>query len=625
MTTKTHFILATIVAMTLSMQLHSQILFDYTGDEDGVAEAVAAGLIFDILDEVNGPIHSEVWCSSGLGSTNWELSDGPFNTGFSAMQIVLIPESCRSMTVTSFQFTIRRDAAGPQLNRMAYSIDGGVTWVDAGSDFATNANPCEVVEVYNWDVPDFTTTSTLIFRIYGWNADNSAGQQHLLDGFISGTTSFVGPFTYYADVDADGYGNAGSTTTACSAPVGYVANSLDCDDANSGIKPGATEICNSIDDDCNGTADDGLTFTNYYADNDGDTYGDPATSISTCDGAPVGYITDNTDCDDDVAVINPTTVWYADADADGYYTGPGITQCVYPGPGYYFDGFAGGGDCNDADPAINPGATEICGNAIDENCDGYIEALAVYANIFSENPVCKPNSVILGASPSGVGNTYQWYRNGTIIPGATSENLNVTALRGHYQVMVSNGSCTEISDSVFVRIYNPNDPVINYATTDLCVTNPIKLKATFGFAPDHSYQWYKNDILIPGATSAKYNATEAGVYTVNVYADFLGCNFWSAGVELSEACRLDADYTNLKASIYPNPNNGTFVMSLNSALSIQEATVQITNLLGEVVYSTVISASTTQLALSIPSPAAGIYTATIISGDTHTQLQFVVQ
>ncbi|MEQ1721371.1 MAG: MopE-related protein, partial [Nitrosomonas sp.] len=126
--------------------------------------------------------------------------------------------------------------------------------------------------------------------------------------------------TFYADVDGDGFGNAASSVLACSAPLGYVTNSTDCDDNNAAINPAALEVCNGIDDNCDGLADDGLTFVTYYADADGDTYGNALVSQSTCNGAPVGYVVDAT-------------------------------------------------DCNDANAAVNPGATEVC-NGIDDDCDG---------------------------------------------------------------------------------------------------------------------------------------------------------------------------------------------------------------------------------------------------------------
>ncbi|HSK13312.1 MAG TPA: MopE-related protein, partial [Phnomibacter sp.] len=68
--------------------------------------------------------------------------------------------------------------------------------------------------------------------------------------------------------------------------------------------------------------------------------------------------------------VTPAPTWYLDADNDNYYTGSGVTQCTSPGAGYKSSGLIAGGDCNDGNAAVNPGATEICGNAIDDNCNG---------------------------------------------------------------------------------------------------------------------------------------------------------------------------------------------------------------------------------------------------------------
>ncbi|WP_264521865.1 glycine-rich domain-containing protein [Flavobacterium sp. N1994] len=73
----------------------------------------------------------------------------------------------------------------------------------------------------------------------------------------------------------------------------------------------------------------------------------------------------------------PTTVtvtaqplWYLDADGDHYYSGVAVPSCTSPGAGFTTSGILGGGDCADGNPAINPGATEICHNNIDDNCNG---------------------------------------------------------------------------------------------------------------------------------------------------------------------------------------------------------------------------------------------------------------
>jgi hypothetical protein len=92
------------------------------------------------------------------------------------------------------------------------------------------------------------------------------------------------------------------TTQACTAPSGYTADSTDCRDNSSAINPGATEVCNGIDDDCDGTVDEGVKNT-YYRDADNDTYGNAAVTTQGC-AVPAGYVTDSTDCNDGDAQVH---------------------------------------------------------------------------------------------------------------------------------------------------------------------------------------------------------------------------------------------------------------------------------------------------------------------------------
>ncbi|MFM9947172.1 MAG: MopE-related protein, partial [Saprospiraceae bacterium] len=182
---------------------------------------------------------------------------------------------------------------------------------------------------------------------------------------------------WYDDTDNDGYGQTGaSPLTQCLRPTGYraavelLATTGDCNDNNAAIKPGATEVCDGVDNDCDGMTDEGL-LTTYYRDFDGDTFGNPAMTQLTC-SQPTGYVTNNTDCDDNDALEKPGQVWYKDTDNDGYgQTGAAsITQCLRP-TGYKVatELLATSGDCNDNNAAIKPGATEIC-DGVDNDCDG---------------------------------------------------------------------------------------------------------------------------------------------------------------------------------------------------------------------------------------------------------------
>lgn len=131
-----------------------------------------------------------------------------------------------------------------------------------------------------------------------------------VDGFGTTTASNWGiavttipALTYYADADLDTYGDAESSVIECFQPEGYVTNDDDCDDTAQNVNPGAQEICNYIDDDCDQLIDEDVKFT-YYADADNDQFGNPNVDTLDCT-APLGYVSNDQDCNDMVMTINP--------------------------------------------------------------------------------------------------------------------------------------------------------------------------------------------------------------------------------------------------------------------------------------------------------------------------------
>ena len=180
--------------------------------------------------------------------------------------------------------------------------------------------------------------------------------------------------TYYADGDGDGYGDVNTPTVDCSQPVGYVSDLSDCDDENELINPAQIELCDGIDQDCNGLIDDGLIST-YYADADGDGYGDATASMQDCQ-LPEGYVANATDCDDSSALIAPNAEEVAydgiDQDCDG------LDLCDVDDDSFDANiGSCGGTDCQDQNPAIYPNQTELP-DGIDQDCDSTVDEGTIY-------------------------------------------------------------------------------------------------------------------------------------------------------------------------------------------------------------------------------------------------------
>jgi PKD-like domain/Secretion system C-terminal sorting domain/Putative metal-binding motif len=357
---------------------------------------------------------------------------------------------------------------------------------------------------------------------------------------------------YYADLDLDTYGGA-LLGNFCAAPVGSVAVGGDCNDNNAAINPGATEVCNTIDDDCDGTADDGLTFVTYYADADNDTYGNAASSVSTCNGAPVGYVADATDCDDNNAAINPGAAevcnniddncngltddgltfvtYYADADNDTYgNAASSVSTCNGAPVGYV----AVAGDCDDNNAAINPGAAEVC-NSIDDDCDGSTDEGLVFADYYADLDLDTYGGALLGnfcAAPVG-----------SVTVGGDCDDNNAAVNPGAAEVCNNiDDNCNGLTDDglTFVTYYADadNDTYGNAASSvSTCNGAPVGYVAVAGDCDDN------NAAVNPGAAEVCNNIddncnglTDDGLTFLTYYVDADGDGFGDASATGVSSC-----------------------------------------------------------------------------------------
>jgi len=292
------------------------------------------------------------------------------------------------------------------------------TWY-ADSDYDGYGNPAISIiacspglgytnNTFSWDCDDTDNT------VYPGATEYCDGKDNDCNG-IEDDYPVDGQY-WYADNDNDTYGDPGTWVYECNPPLGYVENNQDCDDYDFRIYPGAIEICDGLDNNCNMFIDDNATnATWWYQDPDGDAYGCTLDSIYSCE-QPYGYSDNKLDCLEGDPNSNPgaseicdgedndcdgfidenaewAPFWYADTDADGYGNPfETIQSCLMP-LGYTDNNM----DCDDTNEDINPDAYEFC-NGVDDNCDGGIDE-GFESYIYDENySICQ-------------GQTYTWHGN----------------------------------------------------------------------------------------------------------------------------------------------------------------------------------------------------------------------
>jgi hypothetical protein len=300
-----------------------------------------------------------------------------------------------------------------------------------------------------------------------------------VDDNCSGVIDEGVKITFYADSDGDTFGNSADVIQACTAPLGYVSNNGDCNDANAAVKPGASEVCNNLDDNCSGAIDEGVKIT-YYADGDSDGYGSATVSTQAC-SAPVGYVSNNT-------------------------------------------------DCNDASAAVKPGASELC-NSIDDNCNGIVDDGAVSATVTPAGTVsiCSGSNTVLQAN-TGSGLTYQWKKNGNNISGATLSSYTASSA-ATYTVVVTKSTCSATSAGTTLNVISVTAPTI---TTSTGATTFCSNSGTYLTTPvtGYAYTWLKGATVLSGATNQTYAPTSSGNYKLRI-TDANGCSATSSSLSVT--------------------------------------------------------------------------------------------
>jgi hypothetical protein len=406
----------------------------------------------------------------------------------------------------------------------------------------------------------------------------------LIDNDCDGFIDELGDLTYYLDSDGDGFGDPATFIVTCTPPVGYVLNGTDCDDSESNINPGVTEVCNGIDDNCDGNIDEGVLIT-FYEDLDNDGYGNSSVTFTGC-SAPIGFVTASGDCNDNDDEINPgapeicngsdencngnidegaLVTYFEDLDGDNYgNSSVSVTACSAP-LGYVIQG----GDCDETNPSINPGATDIIGNGIDEDCSGSDATnplIGIYE--FTGAAACPNLNVNVTAQPTtGVFSAFSSMNTGCIAAANVFNNdgWNTTAtidLSEYNEFTLTANDCQEMTLSKLTFDHRNSgsgnvtwivrSSVDNFATnvatgqsSSTVANQEVTLGAEFSGLSSVIFRFYVTNAAAAGTTWRQDNVSLFGIFTAltpqTFYADADNDSFGDVNTSVS-VCSPPAGY-----------------------------------------------------------------------------------
>jgi hypothetical protein len=326
--------------------------------------------------------------------------------------------------------------------------------------------------------------------------------------------------TWYLDSDGDGYGS-GATTTSCTQPVGYVLSSSliattgDCNDAVEDIYPGADEWCNSTDDDCDSSIDEGLASTFYYQDLDGDGYRSAFVFIFACT-QPAGYL-------------------------------PGSASI----------------DCNDTNAGVYPGTIEVCENGIDDNCNSIIDENCTPGPINDFKYAALPIATNNIGTCTGV--------SGTLAGATASAEALSSCVTGqdvwYYFNATSEAAaikCTSSLNNILIELQTEEGVLVETENVQSIIGN--ETMNTAAVVPGNTYY-----VIIRNFNSAQGAGGAFNVCVQNINASSVDIPVSNPSAQYARCGSFKADYTaanqyvfHFGSSIqYTTPNSGTTISLAN--------------------------------------------------------------
>lgn len=449
------------------------------------------------------------------------------------------------------------------------------------------------------------------------------------------------PTTWYKDFDGDGYGDDANTKLSCPQPyevvkldpncvdlppfvlcptriIFWVSRGGDCNDSAAAIHPDAPEICDGKDNNCDGVVDEGVAPPTWYLDADRDGFGNDNSTIVSCSDPStpdvqiagivfpgLKFITVGGDCNDNNVTVHPgaievcdgmdndcdgetdeglpTTTYYTDADGDGYGAGTGKEFCNNPGTGYATNA----GDCNDNDPGVHPGAAgsiELC-DGIDNDCDGLID----------EDCSGKPTISISDIT------VYESEGKAVL----TIRLSYITSLQVKINYATSDGTALSNKKEKDYKATGNTMLTIPPGTLSTTITIPV-----YNDGKTENNEYFFVNLSKP--TNCMLGDV-TGMVTIKDGSTSLGTNM----VTSRAASELPAKQFDVKA--YPNPSSLTFTLRIESN-DYSAADIKITNSLGQLVKSIHSTNHTIRFGQELK---AGVYVVEIAQGINRKTIKVI--
>ncbi|HEX7845057.1 MAG TPA: MopE-related protein, partial [Chitinophagaceae bacterium] len=498
----------------------------------------------------------------------------------------------------------------------------------------------------------------------GHSSSISSGFDIVLARYI-----FPQAVTWYRDADLDGYGDDNNNIVSCTDPstqeiscpqiidpsctlpielcplindpnctpspaVKYVTTGGDCDDNNPEINPGAPEVCDGFDNNCNGETDEGINLQTWYLDYDGDGYGNDNTAVTTCvqplsqvvkvdpfciDLPPfftcptkiIHWVTtggdcadawptthpgatevcdgfDN-DCDGQIDEGLPTTTYYTDADGDGYGSGVGEAFCSNPGAGWASQA----GDCDDSNASIHPvmggDGKELC-DGIDNDCDGLID----------EGCSGKPTISISNAT------VYE----SEGLARVTIRLSHITTLQVKVNYKTEDGTAMSTKKDKDYKAIGNTTLTIPPGTLTITITVPVY---NDGIVENNEYFYV---VLSKPVNGILGNAT--GMVTILDGGEANITAKSSAGVSAQPSLEIES----LDVTAFPNPSRDNFKIKITSPDQKERVLLKVYDVSGRLI-ETRTSISSNSIIQFGDKYRAGVYMIQVVQGEQHKELKLV--